>query len=233
MAVKIGYCPWFEKNYQTTNTALNYYGWAELAHFDLTPLDTWDDSTSRYHKCPAFVKYVKNTFVLRNMIDLNIQWDKVNQVLHSNLPAEAHNAMIRTHWGDFDIENGNPIVAVSNSFVFVADQPVYIEFLPPFNHIDNSWRLIPGMYNIYSWQRPVITTIEMLEKQVILKRGQPLAYVRFRSDNPSDTFTLEKIERTEKLEHAVNSCLTLKHYMPKLSWKIHNAINKLRPKRWM
>ena len=141
--------------------------------------------------------------------------------------------MVRTHWGDFDEKSGRPIVAISNSFVFVADQPVYIEFLPPFNHIDNSWRLIPGMYNIYSWQRPVVTTIEMLEDTVVLTRGQPMAYIRFRSDDPTDKFVLKKIDRTDKLEHAVNSCLTLKHYMPKLSWKIHNAINKIRPKRWM
>lgn len=233
MAIKIGYCPWFEKNNQTTNTALNYYGWADLAYFDLEPLDTWESSESRYHQCPAFVKYVKNTFVLRNTVDLVLRWDKPNGVLHSNLPFEAHNAMVRLHWQDFDKDTSVPIVAISNSFVFVADQPVYVEFLPPFNHIDPAWRLIPGMFNVYSWQRPVITTIEMLENEVILKRGQPMAYIRFRSNDPSDKFVLKKIERSEKLEHAVNSCLTLKHYMPKLSWKIHNAVNKLRPKRWM
>jgi hypothetical protein len=233
MAVNIGYCPWFEKNNQTVNTALNYYGWADLAYFDLEPLDTWEGSTSRYHQCPAFVKYVKNTFVLKNTIDLKLQWDRNNAVLSSNLPHEAHNTMVRTHWGDFDEKSGRPIVAISNSFVFVADQPVYIEFLPPFNHIDNSWRLIPGMYNIYSWQRPIVTTIEMLEDTVELTRGQPMAYIRFRSDDPTDKFVLKKIDRTDKLEHEVNSCLTLKHYMPKLSWKIHNTINKLRPKRWL
>jgi hypothetical protein len=233
MTIKIGYCPWFEKNNQTTNTALNYYGWADLAYFDLEPLDTWEESTARYHQCPAFVKYVKNTFVLKNTTDLVLHWDKYNKVVSTNLPKEPADAMVRPHWGDFNPDSDRPIVAISNSFVFVADQPVYIEFLPPFNHIDHSWRLIPGMFNIYSWQRPIVTTIEMLADEVILKRGQPMAYIRFRSDDPSDKFVLKKIERTDQLDHAVNSCLTLKQYMPKLSWKIHNTINKLRPKRWM
>lgn len=233
MVVKIGYCPWFEKNQLTINTATNYYGWAELASIDLENLDSYEESTARYHKCPAFLAYVKNTFVLRNTIDLEIQWDKCNQVIHSNLPLPAHDAMIRTHWGDFDPVNGRPIIALSNSFVLLADQPVYAEFFPPFENIDNSWRLIPGTYNIYSWQRPILPTIELLNDRIILKRGQPMAYLRFRSENLKDTFSLQKIERSEKLEHAVNSCLTLKHYMPNLSWKIHNAFNKIRPKKWM
>jgi hypothetical protein len=233
MAIKIGYCPWFEKNHNTTNTALNYYGWAELATLDLEPLDTWDNSTARFLQCPAVIKYIKNTYVLKNTVDLELTWDKNNSVISSNLPHEASNAMIRTHWGDFDPVNGRPIVAISNSFVLVADQPVYVDFFPAFNDIDPSWRLIPGTYNIHSWQRPILPTIELLQDKVIIKRGQPMAYLRFRSEDPKDSFSLQKIERTDKLEHVVNSCLTLKHYMPKLSWKIHNAINKIRPKKWL
>ncbi len=113
MAVKIGYCPWFEKNFRTTNTAFNYYGWADLAYFDLEPLDTWENSTSRYHQCPAFVKYVKNTFVLKNTVDLVLQWDKYNKVLSTNLPKDAADTMVRTHWGDFNPDTDRPIVAIS------------------------------------------------------------------------------------------------------------------------
>jgi len=233
MRTKIGYCPWQEKNQNTTNTALNYFGWFDLAHFELERLDTWDNSSSRYHKCPAFTQYVKEIYVIRNSIDIELTWDKANKVLSSNLPFESSESFIRVHWQDFDPEQARPIVALSNSFVFTSDKPVFLELIPPFNDIDNSWRLVPGSFNIYSWQRPIVTTFEMLEDKVKIKRGRPIAYVKFRSENLNDKFLLKKIERTNELEHAVNSCLTLKHYMPRLSWKIHNTFNKLRPKKWM
>jgi hypothetical protein len=232
MEIKIGYCPWNEKNSSTTNTALNYYGWVDLAHYELEKLSTWEESTSKYHQCPAFTNYVNQFYVVRNSVDIILRWDRVNKVLHSNLSYECHNSFVRLHWGDFDPETANPIVALSNSFVFVSDHDVYIEMLPPFNDIDKAWRLIPGSFNIGNWYRPFITTFEMLENEIHIPRGQPMAYVKFRTPNIKDKIKLVKIERTEQLEHAVNSSLTLKHFIPKISWRIHNSINKLKPKTW-
>lgn len=233
MATKIGYCPWIEKNLQTTNTALNYYGWADIAFFDIEKLDTWEHSTSKYMKCPAFLKYVSDTFVIRNAIEIELFWDRNNKVLSSNLGHEAHNSFVRVHWGDFDPDIDNPIVALSNSFVFVADKPVYIEIIPPFNTIDEHIRIIPGSFNIFSWQRPVLPTFEMLENKIVIKRGQPIAYVRFKSEDLKDNFILEKIPRSDELEHRVNSCLTLKHYQPNISWKLHNTLSGIWPKKWL
>ncbi len=233
MVTRVGYCPWIEKNYETTNTALNYYGWADLAFFEIEKLNTWEDSKSKYKKCPAFIKYIADTFVIKNSVDIELSWDSVNKVLNSNLPHEAHNSFVRVHWGDFDLNEGLPIVALSNSYVFVADKPVYIEVIPPFNHIIPSIRIIPGSFNIFSWQRPVVTTFEMLSDRVTIKRGEPLAYIRFRSEDLKDNFLLEKISRTNELEHRVNSCLTLKHYLPNLSWKLHNTIKGIFPKKWL
>ena len=73
----------------------------------------------------------------------------------------------------------------------------------------------------------------MLETSVSIKRGQPLVYLRFRSEDLKDSFYLEKIERTHQLEHRVNSCLTVKHYLPNLSWKLHNTLNGIFPKKWL
>lgn len=232
MEIKIGYCDWNEKNSGTTNTALNYYGWSELAQYELEKLSTWDNSDSKQLQCPAFANYVNQFYVIKNSVDVILRWDKVNKVLHSNLSYECHNSFVRLHWGDFNPETGNPIVALSNSFVFVCDHDVYIEMLPPFNDIDNSWRLMPGSFNIGNWYRPVVTTFEMLKDEVCIPRGAAMAYIKFRTPSPTDRVKLVPIERTDQLEHVVNSSLTLKHYIPKLSWKIHNTFNRLRPKTW-
>jgi len=232
MEVKVGYCPWIEKNPSTMYSGLNFYGWIDHAHFEPEQLDTWRGSDSRFHQCPAFSKFIRQFYVIRNMVDIELSWDKTNKVLSSNLSYEHSQSFVRLHGQDFNLDTGYPIVALSNSFVFVADVDVYVEVFPPFNHIDNSWRIIPGSFNIGKWQRPVITTIEMLEDRVSIKRGQPIAYARFRTDNLKDKIKLEQIPRSEKLEHIVNSSLTLKHYIPKISWKIQETFNRLKPKSW-
>lgn len=231
MAVKIGYCPWFTRDMYTDMSSTHNPEWVESTYFELEKLDTWKDSTSRFLECPAMISYINNTFVLKSLVDLELEWDDRNKVLLSNLLGPSHELMLRVHYEDFDPNTGLPIIAISSSFVFVADEPVYVEFLPPFNHIDHNWRLIPGHFNIHSWTRPVLPTIELLNNKVTIKRGQPLSYIRFRSENLKDSFTLQRIERTRELEDAVNGCLSVKSFMPNLSWKLHNTIT--RTKKWL
>lgn len=230
--VRIGYIPWFEKSPHTNNGSVNYYGWSEILFHDIEKLDTWKNSKQGFKKCPAFVKYDEQTWVIKSTIDVDLSWDPINKVLNSNLPHMAQEAMVRVHWGDFDVDNDPPIIALNSAFLFVADEEVWVDFLPPYNHIDPKWRLMPGSFNICNWQRPVVPTFEMVDNHISIKRGQPLAYLRFRSCNPQDMFQLVKQERTDELEHIVNSCVTVKSYQPNLSWKIVSGFipNKLRPK---
>lgn len=230
-ALKVGYTPWFEKSHFTSGKgSFNYYGWNEIVTYDIEKLDSWKDSRKGFMKCPAFVKYVDQIWVIKSTIDLTLSWDPINKVLNSNLPSEAHEAMVRTHWGDFNPETDAPIVAVNSAYLFIADEEVWVDFLPPFNHIDPKWRLMPGSFNICNWQRPVVPTFEMLDNYIEIKRGQPLAYIKFRSKNPQDLFKLIKQDRTEELEHLVNSSVSVKSYQPNLSWQVvsGNIPNNLR-----
>jgi hypothetical protein len=73
----------------------------------------------------------------------------------------------------------------------------------------------------------------MLANTVKIQRGQPLAYIRFRSNNPQDKFKLIKQDRTPELEKLVLSCSSLKFFQRNLSWKFVTGLipNKLRPKK--
>jgi hypothetical protein len=73
----------------------------------------------------------------------------------------------------------------------------------------------------------------MLKDVVSIKRGQPLAYVRFRSTNQQDLFKLIKQEKTSELEKVVLGCSSVKFFQKNLSWKIVLGIipNKLRPSK--
>jgi hypothetical protein len=233
MTVKVGWAPWGEKNHLTTKTAVTYYGWTEVAAIEPKRLDTWEGSTSGFTKCPAFNNYIGSTYMLSSFIDLELQWDPVNKVLNSSLEQHAHQTYINLHSRDFDPHTGRPIVGVSSNYLFVADEPVVMEMTPPYNHIDPAWRVMPGSFNIYNWQRPVVPTFEMLEDRVVIKRGQPLVYVRFKTQKLNDSVVLKRIERTEELDHAVNSCLAVKTYQSNLSWKIVNTFNKIRKRKFV
>ena len=232
--IKVGYTPWFEKSPNTSGMGpLNYYGWNEIVHYDLEKLDTWKNSKVGFMKCPAFVKYVDQIWVVKALVDIDIEWDPYNKVLLSNLPSLAHDAMVKVHWGDFDPEKDKPIVAINTATLFYADEETWVDFLPPWNHIDPKFRIMPGSFNIHTWQRPVIPTFEMLDNKISFKRGQPLAYIKFRTRDPQDMIQLVKQPRTDELDHIVNASVSLKSYQPNLSWKVVTGIipNKIRPKK--
>jgi hypothetical protein len=240
MAVKIGWCPWGERG--PHESSATYWGQAEILSITPKKLDTWDNSLSGFTKCPAFATYVSNTYMICSNIDIELTWDVEHKRLTSNLPPMAHDTFVHLHYQDFVPDVDPPIVSMLSSMLFVADQPVMIEMTPPYNHTDPAWRSMPGAFNIYNWFRPVIPSIEMLHNKVSIKRGQPLMYIRFKTENFKDNIVLERIERTDKLEHLVNSCLSVKNYQPSLSWKISNTFNPIRPrnllkkcpfKRWL
>jgi len=233
MIVKVGWLPWHENNEYTTKNAVTYYGWAEVAALEPKKLDAWEGTSSGFNKCPAFLHYVNSTYMLLANIDIELQWDPINKVLNSNLPQHAHNTYINLHSADFDPSTGYPIVGLSSSYLFVADEPVIMELIPPYAHIDPAWRIMPGAFNIYNWQRPVVPTFEMLQNKVIIKRGQPLVYARFRTESFKESVQLHRIERTTELDHVVNSNLSVKTYQKNLSWKIVNTFNRFRPKKFL
>lgn len=238
--IKIGYVPWFEKNdlYSDTNPAFND-SWTNLLNYDLEKLDTWKDSTSNFMKCPAFINYIDQFWVLKSSVDVTLTWNPTKKSLTSNLLPTAHDMLIKSHAGDFNPYTSYPISAINNGVVFYSDDNVWVDFLPAFNHIDPSWRLLPGSFNICNWQRPVVPTFEMLNNEVTIQRGQPLAYVRFRSNDPRDLFKLVKQPRTQEIEEQVMACSSVKFFQRNLSWKIVTGIipNKFRPstlfKKWM
>ncbi len=234
MTIRIAYADWFEKSifHSDCDPKLNS-NWINLLNFDLEKLDTWNDSKSNYKKCPAFVNYVDQTWVLKSAIDIELKWDPIKKTIESNLMPGSHELFIKMHEGDFNPYTARPIVAINNCIVFLSDCDIWVDCIPPFNHIDNSWRLLPASFNIYNWQRPVVPTFEMMKDEVKIKRGQPLIYFKFRSNNQKDMFQLEKIPLTENIEKLVMTCSSVKFFQKNISWKIVTGLipNKFRPKK--
>lgn len=76
-----------------------------------------------------------------------------------------------------------PVVQFPSPYVFVSDNHVEVEQLMPMvgDLTRLNWRLIPGRFNIYAWQRPLNWAFEwdIRNGDLTIRMGDPLYWVRF------------------------------------------------------
>jgi hypothetical protein len=58
-------------------------------------------------------------------------------------------------------------------------------------------------------------------------------YVRFRSEDPSDSFKLVKIKMDDQLKRDINKCQSVKFVLKDYSWGLMKLNRKLRAKRYI
>jgi len=72
---------------------------------------------------------------------------------------------------------------IPSPYVFFADKPVTIEQSHPSltNVSGMNWRVIPGKFDIYSWQRPLNWAIEWDTGfgDLVIRVGEPLYFLKF------------------------------------------------------
>ncbi len=95
----------------------------------------------------------------------------------------------------------HPLIQVATPYLFLADEPVYMEQVPAFLH----YRSTPlpgtqfcGRFPIHIWPRPLMWAFEWLDpaRDIILTRGEPWFYVRFEAVDPSRRVRLLETEKT-------------------------------------
>ena len=227
MSVKIGWC------------VHSQYEWNELIYSIPESLDLNEGHSAQYVRCPAVKHYCKNTFVIKSAFDIHLRFDKVSKSikyvegsLDPNLVKEIIVQFHPKEWRN-DL---TPIFQLNIDNGFVADQPVWMEVMPPFYNTPKYPGLItPGTFDIYSWQRMISYGFEWLEsdKDYIIRRGDPLMYVRFRSEDPSDSFKLVKIKMDDQLKRDINKCQSVKFVLKDYSWGFMKLNRKLRAKRYI
>ncbi len=184
------------------------------------------DEHGSYKYCPAFAIYTNQTFLLRSPFDLELNFynNEVN-VLYSSISPNV----LKDHL-TIDMEK-NPIVQLELHIGFVADETCFIELTSDhfsINRPNNHVRVVPGTYDISSWQRLLNYSIEWTDtsKPISIKRGDPLLYVRFRTKNPSEKFELKRIEMTDDLLKSVARSQLSKFYVSGKTWTLMK-LNKL------
>lgn len=213
---KITYTPvQFMSNPEDYDTKLlKSASWSKAISLPIERLDAFELKKGGIQECPAFQFYYKNTFVLRSWHDFKIKL--TNTGIRSNMPTATG------HESAFTLHEDNSI-SIMHSYLFKTDKPTWVEILPAFYHPNSAMRVYPGTFNIHSWTRPVMPAIELIEDVLEVKRGDPLAYLRFRTEDVSESFSLkleEDSESIKSMQERAASSVIVKDFQEGLSWKL-------------
>jgi len=195
-------------------------------------IDFYKDSKSMFKNCPANASFLKQFWVIKSPVDLTLNLDRKNKSANINQNQMFYDQFIDMRWDQYS-ETDLALCTFYFQYMFVADDPVWIEVYPPFLHgeVENT-RFINGTFDIQKWQRPVDFSFEILDdtKKIEVKRGQPLFYIKFSSPKFSEDFKLKQIEWTDELLKMNKRCQP-QNWVKGLAWKLANIGNKGRPKK--
>jgi hypothetical protein len=175
-----------------------------------------ENNNAEIRKCPAYLNFLKNTFVILSPCDLKIEINA--QELWANVIEPRFFPKDRLNLR-FDQSHGSPYPMFSliiPEMVFTSDHDVILELVDPFMEWErkNPVRIIGGQFNIHKWVRPVECAYEANRTAFTysIKRGDPLHYVRFYTDNPSDIIQLQRVEITDAIEADILENTSIKNY---------------------
>lgn len=178
-------------------------------------------------RCPALIDLETKTFEVPCPVDITlrlVQDDKGRLRVAPSGDGQAsinrqHLAQMvfllqRERWRD----PRYPVVQIAAPYRFVADEPVWLSQLPPYDH----WRetpwpglLIGGRFPIDVWPRSLMWALEWRDtaKPLVIRRGEPWFYLRFETLDPARPVRLLEAEMTEALRRHCNGLDGVTNYV--------------------
>jgi hypothetical protein len=164
--------------------------------------------------CPAFVAYFKNTYVIKSPIDIEFVYDADTKFLRVSPQDQTFYDNNITFRGNTVGENDPFLMGFYIGYLFIATEECLLELTPASMHSSefiNKTRLIPAMFDIHKWYRPIELAFEFKNKSdtIKIKRGDPLAYVRF-TPSKNEKIALKHKDFPKETLDAVEACLIVK-----------------------
>jgi hypothetical protein len=165
-------------------------------------------------RCPAMINLESRYFMVKCPVDLHIGFVRekdgrpalVNRAgqasaVRSNKLRDLLTLVGEPEWRYPD----RPTLQMKLPYVFIADEPVYITQLDAFAHYRKQplpGTIFGGRFPISVWPRTLMWAFEWheTEKDIVLKRGDPLFYCQFEGDGPDRPIQLVEAERTPELK---------------------------------
>ena len=128
-----------------------------------------------------------------------------------------------------------PVIQIGAPYVFVSDEDVYINQLPPFAHYRKQpWPglVIGGRFPIRSWPRHVNWAFEWhdIRQDLVLRRGEPWFHVRFETEDPSRKVRLGEAEMTDELRQFMDGIEGVTNCVQR-TFSLFKAAQQRRPRK--
>jgi hypothetical protein len=213
-----------------------------LSHFNPEPVLPYIvanrkvvDPNEAYISCPAFLDYYKNIYLVRSPVDIQITYTSDTNGLRIAPQDQYFYDKFIKHRGNPSVKENPFLMSFLFYYLYIADDECMVEQLPVTFHdnaVASKIRVISGTFDISKWFRPVEFSFEFLNKDepLVIKRGDPLYYIRFVPKDNSKV-RLEKKKLSEEVFNATNSCTSLKFGLPRQPFKIlYELAKRVKPK---
>ncbi len=174
--------------------------------------------TNRTHaksaaRCPAVIQLESRYFMVKCPFDLHLGFgrdDKGKAVLINRAgqasavrPQKLNEVLTLVAEAEWRYPD-RPTVQLQLPYVFLCDEPLYITQLDAFAHYRRQplpGTIFGGRFPVNLWPRPLMWAFEWHEtdKDLMLKRGDPLFYVQFEGYGPDRAIQLVEAERTPEV----------------------------------
>ena len=204
----------------------------------------------RFTTCPAFRQFNRNVFELKSPVNFGLKLvDTSNQkgdnwfaldVADGYETAVALPALKRLFQFSEDpserVDYNKPILQLRMGYVFFADEPVTIQQLPALHENDNfPVNTIPGEFDIHAWHRAINWGFEWRDttKPLIVKRGQPISYVKFVVHrDPTEKVELVKLRMSPQIENTLYRTSSTPAFI-KNTFRLFEKARLMRPKKFI
>jgi hypothetical protein len=164
-----------------------------------------------WFQCHAFLGGVKNTFVLRIPFDVAFGLDHELGVF----PIDSDPENMKFVAIKQPSVIGAYTFAIRGNWIFWSEEPLVMTSMPAHYHkpvVDGYY--IGGSMDIGQWFRPIegATQLNPSVNTVSFERNDPIAYVKFETDEP---VKLKRFYMTKELEELSWGCIKYKRYEPK------------------
>ncbi len=177
---------------------------------DLLPRRNKEANGDNWFQCHAFLGAVKNTFVLRIPFDVAFGLDSELGVFP--IDSDPENMQFVAMKQPSVI--GAYTFAVRGNWIFWSEDSLEMTTSPAYYHkkVFNGY-YIGGTMDIGKWFRPIegATQLDVGINTVSFKRNDPIAYVKFNTDEP---VKLQRFYLTKELEELSWGCIKYKRYEP-------------------
>ncbi len=128
-----------------------------------------------------------------------------------------------------------PVIQIITPYLFIADEPVYMTQMPPFEHYSrNPWPglLVSGRFPIDVWPRHLMWAMEWHDtsRDLILKRGEPWFYARLEAFDPSRPIRMIEAEITPQLREHIQGATAVSNFVNR-TFSLFKVARERRPKQ--